>query len=43
FQTTTILPELEEDLHLTELEYSNSIMPDEDVIAEYSNPLDKRQ
>ncbi|CAG8839521.1 20804_t:CDS:2, partial [Racocetra persica] len=35
FQNTATLPGLEEDLRLAELEYSNSIIPDEDVIAEY--------
>ncbi|CAG8624978.1 16736_t:CDS:10, partial [Cetraspora pellucida] len=35
FQNTATLPALEEDLRHTELEYSNSIIPDEDVIAEY--------
>ncbi|CAG8446308.1 1514_t:CDS:10, partial [Scutellospora calospora] len=35
FQNTATLPALEEDLHKAELEYSNFIIPDEDVIAEY--------
>ncbi|CAG8683908.1 11475_t:CDS:10, partial [Gigaspora rosea] len=35
FQNTATLPALEEDLRQAELEYSNFIIPDEDVIAEY--------
>ncbi|KAF0408353.1 antiviral helicase [Gigaspora margarita] len=35
FQNTATLPALEEDLRRAELEYSNFIIPDEDIIAEY--------